>query len=180
MDNSRDILSAELDAYIRQNLISKGLERKDFKSSSDSRGSARKFPSRLGMPAAVLDFILKRLELTFSEKLMQLIEQKGRTPVEIYTRAGMNRAHFAKIKADKNYQPTKLTVLAFAVVLHLNLDETDDLLRRAGYSLSHSSESDLIVEFFISRGMYNIDELNYQLDSRGHKPLTGWRKVKEE
>lgn len=177
MDSEKEIILKELEAYILANLIPKGLRQKRFTGALDSYAGAKKHN---GIAKAALEFIKNKLELTFSEKLMQLIEKKGRKPVEIYTRAGMNRAHFAKIKADKNYQPTKLTVLAFAVVLHLNLDETDDLLRRAGYSLSHSSESDLIVEFFISRGMYNIDELNYQLDSRGHKPLTGWRKVKEE
>ena len=93
---------------------------------------------------------------------------------------GLTRSHFAKIKADKGYHPTKETALAFAIALHLNLNETDDLLKRAGYSLSHSNESDLIVEFFIGRGIYNIDDINNQLDIRGHKPLTNWRKSTDE
>ena len=127
-----------------------------------------------------LDFLLTKMELSFSEKLMQLIDDKGRKHTEIYTKAGVTKAHFSKIKADKDYRPTKETALAFSIALHLDLDETNDLLRRAGYTISHSSEKDLIVEFFITKKIYNIDEINCQLDMRGHKPLTNWRKTKEE
>lgn len=131
-----------------------------------------------GMQA--LDFFLKKLELSFSEKLIKLIEQKDRRPADVYTRAGITKSHFSKIKADRDYHPTKETSLAFAVALYLNLDETEDLLKRAGYSISPSNESDLIVEFCIKRKIYDIDEVNSLLDQRGHKPLTNWRKSRDE
>ena len=96
-----------------------------------------------------------------------------------YNKAGIAKSVFSKIKSDSDYHPTKETALAFAVALHLNLEETSDLIGRAGYTISHSSESDLIVEYFIEHRMWNIDEINYQLDFRGHKTLTNWRKTKD-
>ena len=117
---------------------------------------------------------------SFSESLMELIEKKGRTPAEIYPKAGVTKSHFAKIKADKDYHPSKETELAFAVVLHLGLKETAELIKRAGYTLSHGNESDLIVEYFITKGIYSVDSINEQLCFQGHKPLTNWQKLKDE
>ena len=119
--------------------------------------------------------LLKKMEDSFSEHLLYLIERTGRKPSEIYTKAGVTKAHFSKIRTDKNYHPTKETALAFAIALHLSLADAQDLLRRAGYTLSHSSESDLIVEFFIAHRKYNVDQVNLCLAHYGHKPLTNRR-----
>ena len=119
--------------------------------------------------------LLKKMEDSFSERLLYLIERTGRKPSEIYTKAGVTKAHFSKIRTDKKYHPTKETALAFAIALHLSLADAQDLLRRAGYTLSHSSESDLIVEFFIVHRKYNVDQVNFCLDHYGHKPLTNRR-----
>lgn len=170
-----DVLTRELNAYIRKNLRPEGVKLQDILDINIRHATA----PGLGGAKWALDFLLKSLELTFSEKLLELIEAKGRKASEIYARAGITKTHFSKIKADKDYHPTKETALAFAIALHLDLDETTDLLRRAGYSISHSSESDLIVEFYIKKGVYNIDRINNQLDLRGHKTLTNWRKTKD-
>lgn len=42
-----------------------------------------------------LAFLLKKLEPTFSESLMELIEKKGRTPAEIYTKAGVTKGSYS-------------------------------------------------------------------------------------
>lgn len=173
-DEQYDRLTLEIDDYIRQYLCSDGLRYSSF--ATDRLATE---PSISGAGWA-LDFLLKKLEPTFSESLMELIEKKGRTPAEIYTKAGVTKSHFAKIKADKDYHPSKETALAFAVVLHLGLKETAELIKRAGYTLSHSNESDLIVEYFITKGIYSVDSINEQLCLRGHKPLTNWRKLKDE
>lgn len=176
----RKRLTRELDFYIEQNYHSEGFKLKDFFDAiSEGRAFVAGKPNIDGAKWA-LDFLLKNMELTFTEKLFKLIEEKKKKPAEVYTEAGISRFNFSKIKSDKDYHPTKETALALAVALHLDLEETSDLIKRAGYSLSHSSESDLIVEFFIDRGVYNIDEINYQLDFRGHKTLTHWRKSKDE
>lgn len=160
MPRENDVLSREMDLYIKKNLRLEGTKLGDFFGSDIQHAIS---PSISGGKWA-LDFLLKNLELTFSEKLLELIEEKGRTASEIYAKAGISRPHFSKIKLDKDYHPTKETAFAFAIALHLDLEEITDLLRRAGYSISHSYESDLIVEFYIKKGVYNIDRINNQLD----------------
>lgn len=176
MQTENDRLTQEIDWYIRQKLRSEGFKFKDF---LDSMGPSYGTSPSTGGAKWALDFLLKKMELSFSEKLVKLIEKKGRKPSEVYNKAGIDKSVFSKIKSDSDYHPTKETALAFAVALHLDLEETSDLIGRAGYTISHSSESDLIVEYFIDRRMWNIDEINNQLDLRGHKTLTNWRKIKD-
>ena len=171
MSREDDALSRELDIYIRKHLHSEGITLKDFLNlggqyATGSNSSGAKW---------ALEFLLKNLELTFSEKLVELIEEKGRKPSEIYTKAGITKTHFSKIRSDKDYHPTKETALAFAVVLHLSLEDTEELIGRAGFTLSNSSKRDLIVKCFIERGIYDVDEINYNLDKRGLGTLTNRR-----
>ena len=123
----------------------------------------------------LLDSVRNKIELTFSEKLMELIKEKGRKPADIYKKADINKDLFSKIKANKYYRPTKETALAFAIALHLNLKETADLIGRAGYALSSSIKSDLIVQCYIEAKVYNIMSVNDSLVEYGFKPLTGRR-----
>lgn len=112
---------------------------------------------------------------TFVERLLFLMERSGKAPSEIYTKAGVTRQHFYKIRNNLDYKPTKETALAFAIALRLSLEETKDLIGRAGFMLSSSSKSDRIVEYFIKEGIYDVDEINYNLDARGLGTLTNRR-----
>lgn len=114
---------------------------------------------------------LKKTDATFSEALLRLISAKGKTDPEIYKRANVDRKHFAKIRKNPNYQPSKTTALAFAVALELNLDEAKDFIGRAGYALSHSSKTDIIVEYFIEREEYDIFTINETLFAFGQPCL---------
>ncbi len=123
----------------------------------------------------ILNSLIKLTEKTFTEMLMTIIEKKGKKISEIYNSAGITKQHFSKIKNNLDYKPSKNTALALAVALNLNLEETADLIGRAGFTLSKSSKSDLIVEYFIREKIYDVDEINYNLDIRGFETLTNSR-----
>ena len=104
--------------------------------------------------------LLAATDAGFTETLLKLIDKTGKKDSDIYKKANIDRKLFSKIRNNLNYKPTKPTALAFAIALELDLDETKDFIARAGYTLTHSSKFDIIVEYFIVTKNYNVFELD--------------------
>lgn len=109
---------------------------------------------------------------TWQETLLKQIDDRGYTDTEVYKRANVDRKLFSKIRSNSEYQPKKITAVAFALALRLNLDETKDFIGRAGYAFSPSSKFDLIIEYFIEQQIYDSYTINLALFEH-NQPLIG-------
>lgn len=113
--------------------------------------------------AMSLEDMLKQADAGFSETLLKLIDKTGKKDSDIYKKANLSKQHFSKIRNNPNYKPTKTTAISLALALELDLEQTKDLIGRAGYALTNSSKFDLIIRYFIEQGNYNVMEINIAL-----------------
>ena len=164
-------LIQELVSYLEKNLIS--LPENGEEQAPDALSAEYIKGDYTGRDARNLQDLIRDLGETFHEMLFRKINEEGLPDVEVYKKANLDRKLFSKIRSNPAYHPRKNTVLALAVALKLDLDETVELLTKAGYALSPGSKGDLIVRYFIERAVYDIDVINYALYEFGQPTLGG-------
>ena len=160
-------LFGEVQAFIDQHYVDEHTSRFRKRLESERPLPACGAPPRAFQPMAApsisLDRAVGNLDEPFSRALLRLIDERGASDAEVYKRANIDRRLFSKIRTNPYYMPGKRTVLALAVALELTLEETRDLLERAGYALSRSQKFDVIVEYFIAKGRFDVYEINETL-----------------
>ncbi len=150
--------------FDKRNKSTKRASRKDSASIED-RSASYGASGPVTAPGMMTDLshLVDSVDESFSQMLLRKIDEKGMTDAECYKKANIDRKLFSKIRSNPYYKPGKPTALAFAIALELSPEETDDLLRKAGYALSHSNKFDIIIEYFINRREYNIFTINEAL-----------------
>ncbi len=151
-----------VESYIDEKLIVNDIERRRRSGNFSCKNSDVEYPESILCESE----IFANLEDNFNTKLFDFIRQKQMTNADVYKNANIDRRLFSKIISNDTYTPSKNTIFALAISLKLNLKETESLLKSAGYAISHSSKSDLIIEYYILHNQsqnYNIDELNFLL-----------------
>lgn len=155
-------LREDIDRYIAENFIEEIIVEPDYITNiAKEKGLDDSVPKK---EVFSLEDILNEVGESFHEMLFMRIDMSGMTDVEIYKRANIDRKLFSKIRSNPAYHPRKQTVLALAIALKLNLEDTVDLLSRAEYAFSPGNKGDLIVKYFIEQGIYDIMAINFALD----------------
>lgn len=159
----REHVLSELKAYVASyQLLSTVLESQILRSSP-----------YLAEEEELQNFIESKRKPSLQQVLFSFIDEKGKTDSDIYTHAGIDRKLFSKIRTNPSYHPSKRTILALGFALELKKADLDKLLQAGGYSLSESETSDLVIQYFLEKAIYDIDLVNQGLASMNVKPLTG-------
>ncbi len=157
-----DIATYIDDRYVDEHSDSLSLQRVRFREFENACLKEESVPLSSANQKTIKDW-LDGIDESFSEMLLRKIDESGMSDAECYKKANIDRKLFSKIRSDKLYKPSKPTVLAFALALELSLEEMQDMLAKAGFALSHSSKFDLIIEYFVKQGNYNVYEINEAL-----------------
>ena len=130
-------------------------------------GVSRIMKSCAGDKGKLLAALDDSLNQSFVERLIFYINRKGVKDSMVYKAAHVDKRLFSKIMSDRQYKPAKDTAIALALGLRLTLEETNDLLSRAGYIFSHSDKRDVVIEYFFREGIFDLMDINdvlHQLD----------------
>ncbi|MGM9808773.1 MAG: hypothetical protein ACI31I_03515 [Bacilli bacterium] len=116
-----------------------------------------------------LDDVIEEATDSWQKTVFKIIDRKNFKDPDVYKRASISKQTFSKIRSDENYQPTKDTAIQMCLGLKLNLDDSLDLLAKAGYTLSLSIERDLVIRYCIEESIYNVFNINLILEAMNYK-----------
>ena len=157
----------QLQAYIEQHYteieFQKCMLLEEDTCPADRTEARRSAPSAAYARPRSLEEMLRLEDAGFTQTLLRLIDEKGEKDSAIYKKANISKQHFSKIRNNPDYKPTKATAIAFAIALELNMEQTQDLIGRAGYALTSSSKFDMIIMYFIQNRNYNMFDINEML-----------------
>ncbi len=165
----------EEDREFEATIIGAGIESQEFEATTYEDSApclspgAASYDDSIENLGAKLDERMKHMSDSFSEYLLFLIQSKGMTNAEVHKRAIVDKKVFSKIKNNPDHHPNKLTAMCLCIGAKLNMDETKDLLMRAGYALSPADKTDVIFSYFIEHEIYDMIELDIQLEEHGLK-----------
>ena len=100
----------------------------------------------------------------FQTLLFKLIDDRNLKDSEVYNKVHIDRRLFSKIRSDKNYHPSKETIILLAIALELSEDELIELLDSASYSLPKNNNYDLIIRFCFINKIFKLSEINELLN----------------
>ena len=143
-----------------QSLFADGAELYDGMSVSCTAPEPEEAPRPAFAPKTDWSELVKQTDEGFSAALLRMIDERGMTDAQCYKKANVDRRLFSKIRSDPDYRPSKPTALAFAVALELTLPETREFLGKAGFALTRSSKMDLVLEYCIKEGVYDVIRIN--------------------
>lgn len=157
----------QVKAYVDENYVEQNctIGRREYE--------ALRYSESIASYGESLQYIIdKTCEETFSQALNSLMIEKDMDAKDVYKRANMDRKLFSKIRNNMDYKPSKVSAVALAIGLKLNLEETKEFIKKAGFALTHSQKFDVVVEFFIKKGNYDVFEINQALFEH-EQPLIG-------
>lgn len=100
---------------------------------------------------------------SFSQMLLRKKTEAGLAEALFCQRANIQRSLFSEMTNNINYMPSKPLAVACAVALELPMEETQEMLKKAGFFFSRASKSDIITQYFMERRNYNIFKINEAL-----------------
>ncbi len=164
-------LKKSIDEYIKYHFIN-ATQEDDFMDENENIAKSGDKIDWDNDNKVTLDQLMNNIGDSFHDKLFSYIDESGMTDVDVYKKANIDRKLFSKIRSNPMYHPRKQTVLALAIALQLNIEQTVDLLTSAEYALSPGSKGDLIVKYFIEHEIFDIMTINFALNEY-EQPILG-------